>query len=89
MFYRLLFVSHHEPPPPSSTGDPRPPSVSFPGSSLQAGGGRVPLHVSPEMSHRLKRTNTRTQPRVAALLLHGLVCQGGPTHKISERKEAV
>lgn len=52
----FLFTPWNAPP-----GDPRPPSVSFPGSSLQARGGRVPLHVSPEMSHS-PQTRTRLLP---------------------------
>lgn len=51
-----LFVHTMKFPP----GDPRPPSVSFPGSSLQARGGRLSLHVSPEMSHHLKHTCTHS-----------------------------
>lgn len=45
--------------------DLRPPSVSFPESSLQARGGRVSLHVSPEMSHHLQHAH-----KPASLLLH-------------------
>lgn len=56
--FRIFFVHTMK----FSPGDPRPPSPSFPGSSLQARGGRVPLHVSPEMSHHLKHTHTDTQP---------------------------
>lgn len=67
----FLFTPWNAPP-----GDPRPPSVSFPGSSLQARGGRVPLHVSPEMSHHLKHahvcfhTAPWLPPRSGNLLLH-------------------
>lgn len=51
----FLFTPSNLHPPPLPE-NPRPPSVSFPGSLLQARGGRVSLHVSPEMSHHLQHT---------------------------------
>lgn len=81
-------------------GDPRPPSVPFPGSSLQARGGRLSLHVSPEMSHHLKHTGTHAHtmspPHTALRLppcswtLDNLVCisigcRGGLARKEKRR----
>lgn len=60
-------------------GELQPPSASFPGSSLQARGGRVLLHVSPEMSHTCTQARVPHRVSFPTADAHNLLCMSPRT----------